>query len=212
MHTRYPVLLLGALLAACATPATGPSDVALQPLTQFHSAEVYRRPDVDFSRWNTLHVAAPKIRYDDGSRRDARYRKQEDFHLDEREQQILHEKLVQAIRDTWGETPGWLLVETPGPDTLVLQAELSDFYLYAPLRDDYPGIYRSYTRESSRFVLEVRLLTPGGELLLESRDRRVTGDWGSGRLTRFSGVFYWGHVYRDFQRWARQLQPALIAS
>lgn len=212
MRTRYPLVLLGALLSACASPTAGSSDAALQLLPQFHPGEAYRRPDVDFRRWPTLHVAAPQIRYDDGSRGDARYRKAEDFHLDEREQQVLHEKLVQAIQDTWSEAPGWTLVDSPGPDTLVLQVELSDFYLYAPLRDDYPGIRRTYTRESSRFTLEARLLTPGGELLLESRDQRVTGDRGSGRLTRFSEVFYWGHIHRDFQRWARKLQPALIAS
>lgn len=212
MRTCYLLVLLGTMLAACASPSDGSSDAALLPLPQFRPGEAYRRPDVDFTRWTSLHVAAPRIRYDDGSRGDARYRKAEAFHLDEREQQILHEKLVQAIHDTWGEAPGWTLVDSPGPDTLVLQVELSDFYLYAPLRDDYAGISRTYTRESSRFTLQARLLTPGGELLLESRDRRVTGERGSGRLTRFSEVFYWGHIHRDFQRWARKLQPALLAS
>lgn len=210
MRGRYLAILLSALLTGCATAPIGPSDAALQTLEPSRLDEVYRRPGVDFTRWNTLYVEPVQVSYDRAVRSDLRYRKHEDFQLDEREHARLRAQLIKALETAWGDT--WTLVDQPGPDTLVLQAVLSDFYLYAPIRDDYPGIARNYTRESSRFLLDVRLLSPEGEVLLESRDRRVTGDRGSGVFTRFSGVFYWSDVYRDFQRWARLLQPALIDS
>lgn len=211
MNIQYPVIMLSALLAAaCANAPSNPSDDALRPLALSQLDEAYRRPDVDFGRWKTLYVEAPEIAYDRGSRGDSRYRKSEDFELDEKDRRLLHEKLVQAIEAEWGGAPGWTLVDEPGPDALVLKTRLSDFYLYAPLRDDYPGRQRTYTRESSRFVLEVQLRAPDGTLLLESRDRRITGERDGRSLDLSSSVFYWGHLSRDFRRWARDLQRALI--
>jgi hypothetical protein len=212
MHSRLLAVLSGLLLAACASAPAGSTDPALQSLRLAQLDEVYRRPGVDPGRWNALYVGAPEIVYDQGSRGDSRYRKAEDFELDEKEQRLVHEKLVQAIKAEWGKAPGWTLVDAPGPDVLVLQTRLTDFYLYAPLRDDYPGRRRTYTRESSRFVLDVRLLAPDGELLLESRDRRVTGQRDGRPLELSSSVFYWGQLSRNFQSWARQLRPALDAS
>jgi hypothetical protein len=213
MNVQYPVIMLSALLAgACANAPSKPSKDGLQPFALSQFDEVYRRPDVDFGRWRTLYVEAPQIAYDRGSRGDTRYRDSEDYELDERELKQVHEKLVQAIEAEWGRVHGWKLVDEPGPDTLVLQTRLSDFYLYAPLRDDYPGRRRTYTRESSRFVLEARLFASDGELLLESRDRRVTGQRDGRQLSLSSSVFFWGQLSRDFQRWAGQLRPALKTS
>jgi hypothetical protein len=212
MHVWSPLVLLGALLAACAGVPTGPSDASLEPLARSQLSELYRRPGVDYSRWSTLYVESPQVHYAKALRGDRRHRKPEDFQLIEREIQVLRKQLVTAIQAAWGDTPGWTVVDEPGPDTLVLQPLLSDFFLYAPIRDDYPGSSRTFARESSRFVLDARLLAPDGELLLESRDQRVTGDRGSRPLTPFSSVVYWRDVHREFQRWARQLQPALVAS
>jgi hypothetical protein len=210
MRDSFQAIFLSALLAGCATAPLGPSDAALQALEPARLDELYRHPDADFTRWNTLYVEPLHVTYAHALRSEPRFRKPEDFQLDDRDQARLRSQVIKALETAWGDT--WTLVDAPGPGTLVLQLELSDFYLYAPIRDDYPGVARSYTRESSRFLLHARLLSPEGELLLESRDRRVTGDRGSGPFTRFSGVFYWSDVYRDFQRWAQLLQPALIDS
>jgi hypothetical protein len=209
MHARYPLLLLGAFLAACATPPADSSGTGLEVVRVSHLDEVRRAPDAIFRRWDTVYVDTPQIEYARAPRSERSFRRAEDYQLTERDVERLREQLVKAVEAGWGETPGWTVVDEPGPDTLVLQATLSDFYLYAPIRDDYPGRTTTLVRESSRFSLEARLLTPDGQLLLESSDRRVTGERGGGPLTRFEGVIYWSHLYRDFHRWARQLQPAL---
>lgn len=212
MRIRLPAVLFSMLLAACAGPQPGPADPRLSSFGPTRLDEVYRRPDVDFGHWNALHVSAPQIAYDHGSRGDARYREAEDFELDDKQRRLVHEKLVQAVATEWGGSKGWKLVDEPGPDVLVLETRLADYYLYAPLRDDYPGRRRTYVRESSRFLLEARLLSPDGELLLESRDRRVTGHQDGRPLSLSSSVFYWGQLARDFQRWAQELRPALEGS
>lgn len=212
MDLRFVIILLSVVLGACASKPAGPESAALEALDQSRLDEVYRLPGVDFGRWTTLYVEAPEVIYDRNRRTDPRHRKEEDFQLNERDLEQLRKQLVKALEVAWGERPGWTLVDEPGPDTLVLQPVLSNFHLSAPIRDDYPGIARNYTRESSRFLLDVRLLGPDGEVLLESRDRRVTGDRGARPLTRFNSVVYWSDVYIDFQRWARELQSALVAS
>ncbi len=207
----FHILLMMLLLAACAgSSPQGPSDPALQALPGPHK-ELYRRDGTDFSSWQRLHVAPLEISYDRRSRRDPRYPRPEDYQLDERELRTLQQQLVKALAATWGEQPGWQLVDEPDGQSLTPQVHLRDFYLYAPLKDDYPGSSRTLTRESSRFLLDARLLAPDGSILLESRDRRVTGERGSGPLTlrTFSSVVYWQQAYQELRRWALQLRPLL---
>jgi hypothetical protein len=206
------LVLLSVSLAACASAPGDPSRATLEPIQVSQLDEVHRHPDADFGRWNTLYVETPQIQYARVPRAERQHRKPEDFQLAERDLQRLRAQLVKAVESGWGETPGWTVVDAPGPDTLVLQTTLADYYLHAPIRDDHPGRTSTFVRESSRFTLEARLLTPDGELLLESSDRRVTGERGGGPMMRFEGVLYWSHVYRDFHRWSRQLQPALAGS
>jgi hypothetical protein len=213
VYISIPLLVLvGVSLAACASPPVDASQAALETVRVSQLDKVHRHPEADFTRWNTLYVDTPRIEYAGVPRTERHHRKPEDFQLTERDLERLREQLVKAVESGWGETPGWTVVDAPGPDTLVLQTTLADYYLHAPIRDDYPGRTSPFVRESSRFALEARLLAPDGKLLLESSDRRVTGERGGGPMMRFEGVLYWSHVYRDFHRWARQLQPALASS
>jgi len=165
--------------------------------------------------YHSLYIEPLVIHYDPSPHQDSLHRGPEAFQLDERQHQRLQQEFEQAVTGAWQRRPGWRQAAAPGPGVVSLKVELDRFRLHAPLRDERPEPAHTLVGESSRFTLVAQLLDSAtGEVLLESRQRRVTGERGGGseRLRPFSAVRYWSDFHRSVAGWARQMQRALPSS
>lgn len=215
LHTLVVVMGMS-LLAACSTTrdsdATAPaglSEVRAGGLDQLFIA-----PTVDFSQYRSLYIEPLEISYDESPRQDNLQRGPDAFRLDTAEREQLQKEFERALYRAWEERPGWERADKPAPGVLVLRTELEDFYLYASLKNNRPEPARTMARETSRFKLMAQLVdAESGALLLETRDRRVTGERGNGpgTLQSFSSVAYWNDFHNDIHSWGRQLARALTA-
>lgn len=213
MLFRYlPALLLAALIAGCTGSTIDvPTPPGMQRQQQSGLDAVFTNPAARFSQYREIYIEQLAVSYDTSPRQDSLHRDADAFRLSESEQARLQQQFEKAVLKIWGDQPGWQQAATPGPGILVLRPEIKDFYLYASLKNE-PDPDHVLTRESSRFKLVVQLVDGGtGEVLLESQDRRVTGETGTGpgTLRTFSSVRYWSDFYQDISRWALQMRKAI---
>lgn len=210
-----PLILLIAALAGTGCSSQSRSDREVPSGLQAHRStldSLFIAPGADFSQYQSIYIQPLEIRYDPSPRQDSLRRGSDAFRLDERQRAELQRQYERAIGAVWSEQPGWAPVSEPGPGVLVMRSILDNYYLHASLRNDHAEPNRTLVGESSRFTLQVQLVDGGsGELLLQSDDKRVTGDtsMGASGLRPFSAVRYWSDFYQDINSWARQLRNAL---
>ena len=175
--------------------------------------EVAIRPDRQFSQYKKVIIKPISISYAKQRRGyDALNRGPEDFQLDEKELEIFNRQYVKAFKSQWAESLGWEVTEQPGSDVVILRAEITDFYLFASIKNNTVLPNQTFANETSKMVLNLELVdSQSGEVLLRSKDKKTTG-WVNSTLSTFrpvNSVRYWSDAYQAFRQWATSLSPYL---
>ena len=215
-------LFTAVALAGCGSQPKSASSSAdievpagMQAITGTGLDAVHIAPGVDFADYRSFYIEPVAIQYDPTPRADSLHRGADAFRLDQRDLETLRGRYQRALTEVLEARLGWEPVDRPGPGVVTLRSELRDFYLYASLRNDLPQSSQTLTGESSRFTVLVQAVDSAtGQVLLQSSDRRVTGDRGAspGNLRHFSAVRYWSDFRQDIDRWARRLSDAMSAA
>lgn len=218
-HPSFSVLLSAVLvlLAGCMSQPSSETEppAGLHRVSSSGLDAVFMATNADFHSYHAIYIEPLTIHYDPAPRRDSLQRRSDAFQLTDPQRAYLQTQYEQAVLAAWRSWPGWQLVDQPAPGVITLRTELQDFYLYAPLQDKEPTPTRTLIGESSRFTLIAKLIDSETEtVLLESRDRRVTGERNSRveRMRPFSAVRYWSDFYQNIMSWAGQLGRTLESS
>jgi Protein of unknown function (DUF3313) len=214
---RIFLLLIITLLAACASNQPyqlgnmGEDGLSNVEDTSFNELAI--RPDRQFSQYKKLIIEPISVAYSDRRRPSNRLNLgPEDFQLDEKELKIFNKQFVRAFERQWAKKLGWELTDQPGEDVVILRANVTDFYLYASIKNDNVQPTRTFANESSRMVLNLQLIdSQTGEVILRSKDKKTTG-WPNSDISTMrvlNSVRYWSDAYQAFTQWASTLSPYL---
>ncbi|MBN4055164.1 DUF3313 family protein [bacterium AH-315-K03] len=182
-------------------------------LVKNHSLdELAIRPNRPFSQYKKILIEPLSVSYSKQRRNDSLHRDPEAFQLDKKELEIFNRRFVKAFRSQWENTLGWELSDQAGNDVIIVRATISDFYLYASIKNDNILPTDSFVNESSRMVLNLELIDSiSGEVLLRCKDKKTTG-WSNSDIStmrRMSSVQYWSDAYMAFRQWATSLSTYL---
>lgn len=209
---RLAFLIVIVNLIACASPPTSMGTInidGLMPRSVQGFEEFNIRAQFDAKRYKNIKIEALTVSYDEGRRNDLLHRDKDAFQLDERELAMFNQQYVKASSEQWQRMFGWTLTETADTrETIVLKATITDFYLYASIKNNEILPHKAYSNESSRMTISFSLLDAStGVLLLNGVSKTTTGSKGRGVETMLpvSSVRYWNEAYQGFRQWAIQL-------
>lgn len=210
-------LTLLVLLAACAKTPAPPSvsagfeaeQISFDGLPRVKSprfAGVWVRSDTDFSVYRKLMLLPAEIAY-----KKAPVQSRETdagFPLDETQKQKLAEMARTVFLSELVTRGGWQIVETPGPDVLLVQGGLIDLVVHAP-----PGTASARAEPSVSTLGAMTLVmqfydSQTREILARVVDRRdVTTSTGQEQAP--ADVSVPADLRRFFQEWAKRLREGL---
>jgi hypothetical protein len=178
------------IVAACLTAAFGLSACAgtrttmidepsthegLQRAQVRNIDAVYRKPDVDWSRYRRLLIRDVDIAFSQGWERSQRSATSDWSREDsERIKRELAELFAETARRELQVEGGYEIVREAGQDVLEIRPSIIDLYINAPdVSRTTPGIVRSYTTDAGRMTLVAELRDSiSGELLARAYDKR----------------------------------------
>lgn len=197
-------------LAGCSnTPSYGPlDDQGLAKIEDQSLDSLAIRPGTDFKAYQKILIEPLTVSYSDKRRHDRLNLREEDFQFDDRELEIFNRQFAKAITSSWQQQFGWETTDQPGPGVIRVSASITDLYLYASIKNDNILPSAVFTNESSDMEIKLTLHdAQSGQLLLESQDKRTTGQQGTGIRTmkRTNSVTYWQDSYQEFRQLASQL-------
>lgn len=170
------------------------------------------KPGIDWSKYRSIEVRTLQIpeTVRDASPGGASRRLWESYVLRDKDAAKLQEAYGSAMRDELG-AAGLAVTDTPGPDTLILAAQIIDIRLAAPIessRMTYSGSGRTYTRGAGSIAI-AGVLADGssGQVIAEMADQHNSVNvWGIN-----NSVTNLAEARRGFNKWARALRDRLIA-
>jgi Protein of unknown function (DUF3313) len=201
--------LLG--LAGCSPTPTviGPTnDQGLAEIKHNSFEQLLIRPDTNFKQYHKIIIEPITVTYSDQKHYDNLNRGEKAFQLDQRELEKFNQQFIKAFSSKWQDSFAWKLTDQKGEDVIIVKAAISDFYLYASIKNDKILPHYAATRDSSKMIIHLSLLDSiSGEVLLDSRGKKVIGrnTTGSSDLTPVSSVRYWHDSYQGFRQWASLL-------
>jgi hypothetical protein len=168
-------------------------------------------PGVDWSKYRTIEIRPLQIpdTVRDATPGGASRRLWESYVLRDQDVAKLQEAYASAMRDQLG-SAGLVITATPGPDTLILAAQIIDIRLAAPIessRQSFSGPGRTYTRGAGSIAI-AGVLADGasGRVIAEMADRHNSVNvWGIN-----NSVTNLAEARRGFNKWARALRDRLI--
>lgn len=174
--------------------------------------EAYVKPDINLSAYHRILIDPVEVSY---KRKPMQYQGRRastgtgNFALTERQMEelksIFDEAFVQAMSD--GET--WEVVESAGPDSLRVQAELVDLVVKVPTRPS-TGREDYFVSELGEVTLVLELRdSQAGEILARGVDRQIIGRASAGRVYRATSVSARADVRSLFDAWAKLLRLRL---
>lgn len=201
-------------LAGCSnTPTYGPLNNLGLAQIEDHSLDALAiRPGTDFNAYQKILIEPLTVSYSDKRRHDRLNQRQEDFEFDDRELEIFNRQFAKAITSSWQQQFGWEATDQPGPGVIRVSASISDLYLYASIKNDRILPSAVFTNESSDMEIQLSLHdAQSGQLLLDSKDKRTTGERGIGArsMQRTNSVTYWQDSYQEFRQLATHLSTQI---
>lgn len=230
MSTTILTLLLGLLLAACASvDKQEPKDYeeeGLDTVQKTSRSELYIRPDIALPLYKKLYIEPITVSYSSQKHTNITGQTEADFQLDDNELAVFRQQIIKAVSEVWNTSienrtvvetleqvkPSEVSGDEQYPETtriLIMKISITDLYLFASIKNNQPGRTTTLLDESSKMVINMDLLdAESGEVLLRSIDHRTTG-YRSGPKRQFSSVVYFNDVYQTFRSWINQLSARL---
>jgi hypothetical protein len=215
------VILIAALLTACSSTSptiqTGPdAEVTFDGLNRVDNSQAdvaWARPDFDISRYTKLMLVDAGVQYREATnmgRTTTDRSRPGPFYLDE-DRRARFEALVQDVfAEEMAQIQNFEIVETPGPDVLMVRGALLDVVSFVPDLQSMPG--RSNLLLSSvgevTLVLELRD-SQSGTVLARSVDRRAAQRAGGTQMFDANRVTVEAEVRRLIRFWAVRLRDGL---
>ena len=213
IKTIAKILLLSAMLVGCtSTPEiqTGPdAEVTYDGLTRVDNTVMdaaWKLADVDISEFTKVKLLGAGIEFRFVTGSGTRLSGQNEFPLDESQQERLRQTITDAFTDEMSNSERFELVETTGPDTLLVRGALLDVVSNVPPeRIGRSQVFLSSVGEAT-LVLEVRDSVTFA-ILARAVDRRAAARRGTS--VQANSVTTWAEVRRLANRWAQQLRIGL---
>ncbi len=219
IKTIAKILLMSAMLVGCtSTPTiqTGPdAEVTYDGLTRVDNTVMdaaWKLADVDLSDYTKVKLLGAGIEFrfvtgpTSGSTTSMRASRRSEFPLDESQQERLRQTITDAFTAEMSNSERFELVETTGPDTLLVRGALLDVVSNVPPdRIGRSRIFLSSVGEAT-LVIEVRDSVTF-TIIARAVDRRAAAR--PGTSIEANSVTTWAEVRRLANRWARQLRIGL---
>jgi len=210
---RLALIVMG-LQAATAFAQTGPTlhkGQGLAPLPDARAALATVKPGLDWSKYRTIEIRTLQIpeTVRDATPGGATRRLRESYVLRDEDIAKLQEAYASAMRDQLS-SAGLAITTTPGPDTLILVAQITDIRLAAPIessRMSYSSSGRTYSRGAGAMAI-AGVLADGasGQVVAEMADQHSSVNvWGIN-----NSVANLAEARRGFNKWAGALRDRLI--
>ncbi|MCL1147697.1 DUF3313 family protein [Shewanella sp. 10N.261.52.F9] len=176
----------------------------------------YARPNVDWRNYTKLYFEPVQVTNDhpDGYKPPRIDKRADGLNATyELPQEALDKMAAQfqiTVKDVFNSEQPFELVDKVGPNTLVIQAAVTDIRLSAPLessRRSFNSMGTTYT-ESSGSMMLLAVVKDGatGEVLAKAADRGQAFD----QWRQNTQVFNWGDVKTVYRRWANDFKNALM--
>jgi len=195
-------------LAGDAAPEQRPNGLVRIPNSR--AQLVYIRPGTDLSKYRTIELRSlhvpEKVR--DAAPSGTRSRGFESYVLRDQDVAALQEAYDKAMREQLSRA-GYTFVTTPGPDTLIVEAQIIDIKLAAPIestRRSYSGGGFVVSRGGGSMAIAAAFGDGAtNQVIAEAADRSLPGNvWGVN-----NSVTNRAEVRRAFTRWASALREGL---
>jgi hypothetical protein len=168
------------------------------------------RPGANWSKFRTVELGQLKIPLDvrDATPGSSSGRFRESYVLRDKDVAALQEDYDKAMREVLTRS-GFTFVTTPGPDTLIIAAQIIDIRLNAPIestRMSYASRGRVYSRGPGTFAMGA-VFADGdtGHVLAQVADRHYPADvWGIN-----NSVSNRAEARRAFRKWANEIGKGL---
>jgi len=171
-------------------------------------AVVYVRPGASFSKYRSIELRQLRIptQVRDAAPSGARTRGFETYVLGDKEVSELQEEYDEAMRKALSKA-GYTFTTTAGPDTLIIESQIIDIQLKAPLeRSRRSG--RGFTISEGGGTMAIAMAFADGatsQVIAEAADRHFpAGVWGMNNR-----VANRAEVRRAFNRWSSRVADAL---
>lgn len=217
-NNRCVSAVLGALLvflvsgaAVGAEPATGHTSWdGLVELQGTRSSRAWIMPDVDLRTYTKMRIEDAGIHYrpvKKVSRTKARSGRVKEFPVSDRDKAVLEKIASEAFSKELAETARFDLVETNGPDTIIVRGALLDVVSRTP--PDPIGGDEIYISVFGEALLALEIAdSMSGTVIARAVDRRAAQSPG-GYLQQSNSVQGNAAVRRLMNSWARQLREVL---
>jgi len=144
---------------------------------------LYVRPDRDWSRYDSIYIAEPKIEFERGWRSSQNI--VDPFRITNRDEdrikEILSRRMVNVYAESLTRNSTFTLVTQPTDTTLALNPEMVDLYITAPA-DSSPYQLTVLSENAGRMTINIELTDAAtGEVLLRTSTRGTARDYGDFR-------------------------------
>lgn len=216
-------LLAGAIFACANRPPpkmeieTGPgAEITADGLHRVSNSlfeDAWVKPDADFAAYDEIMLDLVSISYKRKPTTTRYPRTGSNFALTEPQMEDLKRYFREAFAKELSQGEHYELVETPGPQTLRVAAEIIDLVIKVPTQVS-TGSERLFTSSTGEMTLLMELRDAlSGEILARVSDRREARAAGRGRglndLYYSTAVTQAEDVRRVFRRWAQILKARL---
>jgi hypothetical protein len=190
------------------TPDGAAAGLAARPGARAQLSEV--RPGADWTKFRTIELGQLKIPLDvrDAGPSSPSRKFRESYVLRDKDVAALQQDFDKAMREQLSQG-GFTFVTTPGPDTLIIAAQVIDIKLNAPIestRVGYSGRSRTYSRGGGTIAVGA-VFADGetGQVLARVADRYYPADvWGIN-----NSVANRAEARRAFSNWGRDIRKGL---
>ncbi|WP_299807566.1 DUF3313 domain-containing protein [uncultured Shewanella sp.] len=176
----------------------------------------YARPNVNWSKYTKLYFEPVKVTNDHpADYQPPRIDKRAEglnatYELPQEALDKMSEQFSLTVKEVFNSEQPFELVAKPGPNTLVIEAAVTDIRLSAPLessRRSFNSMGRTYTENSGSMML-LAVIKDGetGEVLAKAADRGQ----GFNQWSQNTQVFNWGDVKTVYRRWVNDFKNALM--
>ncbi|MGS0675856.1 DUF3313 family protein [Shewanella sp. 125m-1] len=176
----------------------------------------YVRPDVNWGKYTKLYFEPVQVTNDHpADYKPPRIDKRAEglnatYELPLEALDKMSEQFQITVKEVFNNEQPFELVNIKGPNTLVIQAAVTDIRLSAPIessRRSFNSMGRTYTENSGSMML-LAVIKDGetGEVLAKAADR---GE-GFNQWSQNTKVFNWGDVKTVYRRWVNDFKNALF--
>ncbi|GIU08478.1 MULTISPECIES: DUF3313 domain-containing protein [unclassified Shewanella] len=176
----------------------------------------YARPDVNWAKYTKLYFEPVKVTNDHpADYQPPKIDKRADglnatYELPQEALTKMSEQFSLTVKEVFNAEQPFELVAQPEPNTLVIEAAVTDIRLSAPLessRRSFSSMGRTYTENSGSMML-LAVIKDGetGEVLAKAADRGQ----GFNQWSQNTQVFNWGDVKTVYRRWVNDFKNALM--